>query len=614
MNKYGFYITNLRVTGENKKNAELSFKDGFNLITGVSDTGKTHIFNCINYMLGKSDSPISIPESIGYTNFYLSLKTYDGKFYTLYRKINAKKILIKECDIFDIDDSRIKFVDYSVNPKDEKNISTFLLKLNGIEDKYLKKSKSNKVKLIYSYIRKLTTISETTIVVNTSPFYPTAQFMDYTLYQSLIIYLITGKDFTNFDPIEKNEIRKSRLNGQKDFIGKRLQNISTEIEKLLNLQKPGLNNSIEIELNNLELDAININRVISELVVTRKEIYKEIEKIKSSILFIVELLERMTLLRLHYESDINRLSFIDEGQLLLSQLKTVNCPLCDSEIESEKLQEIEQNISIKNSIDSEREKIKLKMIDLESTILANKQELIRLEDILRFNNIEFSEINKEIIDKLNPKLDIIREKIVTLKEYYTLNSKLEILNKELDFYNSEYDKTVLLLKTKQVSDIPDEIDEILMKPYLNILKSVLKSWNYPNNEYIKFDSNSQVFDFMFSSKARGSYGKGMRAISYTAVIYSLIKYCIENSIPFTRNLIIDSPLTTYHGKEKKTKDDEIDVNIEHCFFKYFATDLSDFQFIVFDNKAPQIELINKINHIEFTGDLTNGRYGFFPLI
>jgi len=609
----GFYISSLRVTGDKKKDAEITFKDGFNLVSGVSDTGKSYIFGCLNYLLGKSDSPKVIPEAIGYINFYLSIKTYNGESYTFFRKLNSKSILIKECDIKEYDNTTIKFEEYHINTKKEKNISTFLLKLNGIEDKCLRKSKSSKVNLLYSYIRKLTFISETSIVSELSPFYPTFQFSDRPLYQSLLFYLVTGNDFSSYIPIEKEDIRKSRLNGQKEFIRKRIKNILINIDEISYLQKPFLGNSINHDLNVLEEEALNINKTIRDLSRERSEIFTETEKYKSSVLFINELIERMELLKSHYVSDLSRLGFIDEGQQLLNQLKTVNCPLCDANIQSEKLKGIEVNITVKDSINSEREKICLKLIDLDSTINENKKELIKLDGLLKFNDLCFEQINKDIFDVLKPKFDIIIEKISNIKDYYTYKSKLEVFNTELNLYTTELDKIDSLLKIKPISQSPENIDEGLMKTFLSTFKMLLKAWNYPNNEVVKFDSNSEIFDFVLTSKARSSFGKGMRAISYTAVIYSLVQYCIDNSIPFTKNLIIDSPLTTYHGKEKKTKDHEIDGNIEHCFFKYFAEKSIDFQFIMFDNKEPKNEIINDINYIEFTGEIGSGRFGFFPM-
>lgn len=613
MNEIGFYISELKITGDNKKAAAVNFDKGFNLIIGVSDTGKSYIFACLNYMLGKQGPPKSIPESIGYTNFYLGIKTYDGKSFTFFRKLNSESIHIKECDVCDYSNSKIKSEEYFINLKKKKNISSFILQLNGIEEKFLKRSKSSKVNLIFSYLRKLSMISETRVVVEDSPFYPTSQLIDRTLYQSLLIYLLTGKDFTAFVPEEKEDIRKSRLKGQIEFVEKRIEHLSNDINELCEIHSSVIGKSIDTDLEQLEKEALTITAAINELSKTKSELFKEVEKRKSSIIFINELLERMQLLNIHYSSDLNRLSFIDEGQNLLSQLKTVNCPLCEAEMKSEKLQEIEENITVRDSIDSEKEKIIGKLKDLDSTIVENKKELLQFEEELNLLMDKYEDVDRNISEMFKPKLNLIKSKIANLKETFTSNSKLAIFEQELNYYIKEQKNLEILVKLRPTQQVPDNVDENLMISYIIILKDVLKSWNYPNSESIVFDPNFQIFDFVLSGKARSAFGKGMRAVSYTAVLFALVKYCQQYSIPFTRNLIVDSPLTTYHGKEKKTEDDEIDINVEHSFFKFFAHENLDFQFIMLDNKEPKDDLINKFNYIKFSGEKGVGRYGFFPI-
>jgi uncharacterized Zn finger protein (UPF0148 family) len=612
MNKYGFYITGLKVEGNGKKPATLSFQDGFNLISGVSDTGKSYVFSCLNYMLGQQNSPKSIPESFGYMNFYLGIKTYEGKDITVYRKLNAKSVLVKNCTIDKYSDSEIKSEEYFLDTKKTKNYSSFLLELNGLVDIVLKKSKSKKVNLIYSYIRKLSLISETSIVVENSPFYPTGQFPDQTLFQSIMIFLLTGKDFTDFEPEEKEDIRKSRLNGKLEFVESRIELLSKEVNEISNSHSNLLSSSIDSDLDTLKLEYDSLSSNIADLYSLKSSKFKEVEKKKSSILFLNELTDRLVLLKSHYASDLKRLSFIDEGQNLLSQLQTVNCPLCEAEMESEKLQEIEKDISVKESIDSERNKIIAKLKDLESTIVENKKELSKYNSDLIILTQEYDDLDSNIKEVFSPKLISIKEKIGKINEVLSSISKFEVLDKELNYYVIERKNLEILLKLKPVPQIPEKVDDKLVDSLVSTLKSVLKSWNYPKSDSVVFDPSGKIFDFVISGKPRSAYGKGMRAVSYSAVAFSLLKYCIEQSIPFTRNLIIDSPLTTYHGKETKTKEDEIDVNIEHSFYKYFATNKIDFQFIMFDNKIPQANLLKDINYIEFNGDESEGRNGFFP--
>src|SRR5690606_42095726 len=82
----GYIYNELRLTGINKKDAIIYFKPGLNVISGPSNTGKTFIFDCIDYMLGSSDKLRNIPELKGYSNIILEIES-NNQSYTLESKI-----------------------------------------------------------------------------------------------------------------------------------------------------------------------------------------------------------------------------------------------------------------------------------------------------------------------------------------------------------------------------------------------------------------------------------------------------------------------------------------------------------------------------------------------
>jgi len=73
MTQIGFRIRRLALTGPGMQDAELFFEDGLNVISGPSDTGKTFAFQCIDFMLGASTPPKSIPEAAGYDTLQLDI-------------------------------------------------------------------------------------------------------------------------------------------------------------------------------------------------------------------------------------------------------------------------------------------------------------------------------------------------------------------------------------------------------------------------------------------------------------------------------------------------------------------------------------------------------------
>lgn len=68
----GFQLRRLTLVGNGVPNAEVQFKEGLNVVSGPSDTGKTFIVQCIDYMLGRKDVPKSIPESDRYETVRLA--------------------------------------------------------------------------------------------------------------------------------------------------------------------------------------------------------------------------------------------------------------------------------------------------------------------------------------------------------------------------------------------------------------------------------------------------------------------------------------------------------------------------------------------------------------
>lgn len=57
MSDYGLTILELALTGKDTSKASITFEKGLNVITGASDTGKSFILQCIDYMFGAKNPP-----------------------------------------------------------------------------------------------------------------------------------------------------------------------------------------------------------------------------------------------------------------------------------------------------------------------------------------------------------------------------------------------------------------------------------------------------------------------------------------------------------------------------------------------------------------------------
>src|ERR1035441_3588723 len=89
----GFQLRTLRVTGKGKTPAEVSFGPGFNVISGASNTGKSYILQCIDFMLGATKRPKRIQESVGYESVLLDIEDPHGRTHQLERSLSGHAFL-----------------------------------------------------------------------------------------------------------------------------------------------------------------------------------------------------------------------------------------------------------------------------------------------------------------------------------------------------------------------------------------------------------------------------------------------------------------------------------------------------------------------------------------
>lgn len=611
---HGFYISKLELRGKAIKPASLEFEKGFNLISGGSDTGKSYTYNLLEYMLGKIETPIPIPESRGYINSYLEINTHTGSTYTLFRKLSGGDFHIKECRLSEFDTSVKKIEQYGVYPNSTNNISDFLLRLCGFESSiYIKSKQDNtKRKFTFTLLRNLTFVDETKITSKTSPVYGSQNYVEYTLNKNTLSFILTGKNANSLESEVDNQQMKSWTNGKIDFIQSQTNHFTDSIAKLKEEKLKYLNtpkDSVEELKNKLN----NLNESLVKFTTAKAKLFEEIESRKSTVIYKNELLIRLQLLKKHYLSDKQRLEFIMEGEQLLNQLNTVDCPICEGVIDDEQISHIHNSENVKESIEVESTKIQLKLTDLTKTIEANIEDVKVLEEEIDVIEIKYNETDRLISNELNPKLDNLRAEISNANVIYELDAKISVYNDELEYYLTEESGLKSEL-TREVKTSTTSEDGAGIEKLSKMVKDILKKWNYDSNVDVTFDKSHQVFDIVISNKPRASYGKGMRSISYTAFIISVLKYCLINSRPFSNLLVFDSPLTTYHkglvtGNETE---EEVSKGIQESFFRDLSMTQDNCQIIVFDNKFPDDKTSAKINFTYFTKDKRSGRYGLFP--
>ena len=613
-NNLGFFISELQVIGTNKNLAKLSFSKGTNIISGASNTGKSFVFDCIDFAMGASDSPKEdIPEGKGYDTVILELGTYDNQFFTICRKFNSPKVSLKNGKISESGIEKMLNADAS----GLNNLSDFLLELCGFNDnKFLKENASNKKRRVsFRDIRGLSFISELKIIKKDSPIFYTDQYKDKTVQASLFKLLLSSLDDGDLVEVEDINLYKSRLTGKIELLTQLLKEDVKILEEYGNLSVQTALQILEDKLLILFDNLNKQNEAIEKLVQDRKELSDKKIEAQSKIDFQIELIKRFNLLIAHYETDLKRLEFISDGNYFMSQLNTVSCPVCGGELDKDHifcLDEKTQDDQFRLSLQAEINKISLKFEDLKNTIFESEKFLSDYNLILNQLESQVNKIDIKIKTEIQPITIKLKEEIMLSLEEKAKFSEYTLIDNRIYKYSSQITELQTAIKHKpkteaiNIKELPNYYEKFCEK-----VRDILLAIGYPKSNVVTFDGKSQ--DICINLVERKSSGKGFRAITYSSFILGLMTYCFENNLPHSKCVILDSPLTTYKKNDRPPKDDEIGTDMESNFFTFLSNLSDDMQVIIFENKEPSESLKTKFNYVHFAGDEGTGRKGFFPI-
>lgn len=613
----GFFFKILMLTGLGKKPAVIEFKTGLNLIAGPSDTGKSFIFQCLDFMIGAQKSPKPIQESKGYDKVTLEIETDAGDTYTLERAITGGPFVIKEGGINS--DALGEIYLEKMTPY-RKNISSFLLSLCDMEEVQLRKNANNqKVNLSFRDIAGLCMVDEATIIKEESPVYHSGESVTRTKEQSLFYFLLAGNDAAGLAETEDPKVLKNKIAGKVELIRELMQRTQTKLDEYKGQNVEQLEKELDAQYEQLNFEYRTTLTEADNLRNQKSEYFKNLEKLESKRLFNKELFDRFSLLDKHYLSDKNRLEFISEGSFLLNQLNVVNCPLCGSAFDESHFEHMaiykSENETFDEALAKELSKINTKQTELSATITKLKDDITKGDKSMVKVKEKITEIDSKLNDSLTPVTQSLRERLQILSDnkarivqYRSLRAELVSYNDQLSKLNEQASKKI------QSNDEAQAKQTTFFNEFCETVEQVLNEWKYPDITSLTFDNQYKTFDININNNPRSTSGKGYRAITYTAFVYGLMKYAIAKGLKHPKFLVIDSPLTTFKDRDGAPgENDKVDKNVESAFFESLSKVGENLQVIVLENKEPDTTLSQNIHHIHFTKSDETGRYGFFEV-
>lgn len=586
-----FWIEKLTVSGKSEPSS-ITFTNGLNIIQGPSNTGKTYIFNAIEYCLGKSKEPF---DNDGvHTNFELVIGTNNGKI-TVTRKLGQRNSFVSS------EISTIKPGKYP-SKENKENLSQLLLRLLGIDSspKVIKNKTYERSTLGFRMIAPFFIIDETKIQSEMPIFIPSNPTIR-TQTLSALSYLITGDELADEDKvpsdkeirIQKNAIKEFVV-VQQDFYEQEISSLRQEFDKL-DKQLNGITaEEIINQLDSVETQLINIlNR--------DKTLISKIEDLKNKRKEMDILIEQYDELYSQYTADIQRLTFIIDSHNKFNDITHLKeCPICQSKT-SHSL-----NDSILESSKAELSNIIGLLTSLKTTYNSISEDReITNSQILSLTSTYNDE--KELMNTtLKPNIIELKKQLNDINRYNNLSTQIEVISSALVLLQEKSNEFSKNAKEKHKSyNAHDTFPETFEKDMNTILSNILKKTNYEQFKTVTF-SNINL-GLTINNMSNSDFGKGRRSFNNACLVLGLREYLNRYGAYCPGFLMIDSPLTTfYEGNEENTPD-----SMKRGLLMYLIESQKEGQTIIIENEPPKIDYeAHNVNIIKFTKDEKKGRYGF----
>ena len=596
-----FFIKRITASGKGKKDAVVELTQGMNIICGLSDTGKSTVLWCIDYIFGGSEVPFD-ERNTGYSCVKVFIETKNGNI-TLERKLGTNKVVVSSTN----DDIESGKYDTKYSAKSNyPTISSLFLRLIGVNEEHelIKNKEFVTDRLTWRTFLHTFLIIEEEIHSKKSILLPKRKEAN-TLLISSLIFLLTGNDFAGFDKQEERRIRNAKKSEIVKHINEELQDLAGRKEKLEEqlAQFGDVDISENVRVMIKEVSAIKER--IEQANERGKRLLGEIITVNEELADCELLINRYSSLRKHFVADIKRLTLIVDGEIMMEAVPCLEkCPFCDGDI---------QDTEHPNYIEASRSEL--------TRIISQLEGLAQVEHDVKSRKVE---IEGRIISLNNEKTDIdslideeLKPKEHELAEVLTAYRAVTMLQGELQFIERFADERTQTLRDKEkpeeskVEYRPKEhLDSNFRKGIDEYLKDIFTKCCFENLLTVHFDIDNQ-FDVSINGYNKATnHGKGFRAFANTLLALTIRKYLIDKGAYSPKLFFVDSPLLTL----KQGVDDHAPESMKTALFRYLLESQDEGQVLVIENEIPELDYESYgVKPIRFTGGKSEGRYGFLYL-
>lgn len=591
-----YYIKRITYSGEKVKTVFVDLQKGLNIFYGPSDTGKSYIIDSIRYMMGAGKCRID-PET-QYEKIRIDFETDEG-FLSMERAIvNGNKVTV-EGSIGDFEPG-----EYGIDGKSKKNISDIWLYLMGVKEpvRILGGQEYKDVAFTIGTFAYMLVVDEEVISQQDSIIMTKHDFSKMAC-QSALLYLLTGNNYWDGQKHIPKKERDMRRDAQIEYMTEFLMSIEEDYKKkkaeYAGASRAELEEKIETILGEIDSAESELTGAIEE----SRNLAARIHKLDMQISECIVMQNRYSILKGQYSSDIQRLTFIVEGEVHKAGLPQIaKCPFCDGEIKKR------DEESCAEAAKEEIKRLLPQIQDLEDAVSDADSEV----DELTTERESLDALRKELEDKINsemqPKLDELRDSLVRYTRAIEERKEEDVYK---SFVSNVGGRIRNLEDTKNVREtyvIEENFEaQKFTETFDVIFGEVLEETHFGEVSSALFSLSD--YDVVVNNKKKFRYGQGYRAFLNTDVLITVQEYLRRHGKHQPGILAIDSPTLTL---KEKPVENEASHGMKYGLFKYLLEhQREDQQVIIIENDLPDMDKLNyaSANVQYFSKDPKNGRYG-----
>lgn len=611
-------LRHLTIVGKNRPPATVTFGEKLTVIHGSSESGKTYIYEAIQFVLGFAKELKQVPEDAGYQEIMLGLETQAEGAITLTRNLNGGPIGLYQRDVRAQQTER---PDQTLTPahvsKTANNVSRSLLARIGMDNQFVRTDQFNTTRMLrLRDVMHLVSSDETKILAKTSPI-EFGQHSDKTVESSIFKLLLEGTDDSGLIPLTKPAERKKIAANKTEILDKVIADLEERLRETppidaLQDQLARLNNSLSQATTGIETTSSERDSLVAD----RSTRVNEMAEAQKRLAEVNELIARFSLLDAQYQSDLDRLDLLAQVGRTLGVVAGESCPFCGA-AESHQHWASTNNPADKDgqehfasAVRAEQAKIRILKSDLNATMadLAGQQQT--LESAKARIDIEVATLTVDIRrrEKLLTPRDGELSKLIQTKSQVeasvgTHRQVLELLALRSQVAVDETEKTVAGVK----------LSPLALTRFETCAQQILSAWRFPDSGIVQYSTEKR--DLVVGHRARGDRGKGVRSVLHALFNIALAEYCLKEELRHPGFVLLDSPIVTYRQPDEPARtgeDETVTTTVVDAFYDYLQNSFSG-QSIIVENTSPVSPLPDGATNIYFTGNTgLPGRAGFYP--